>query len=495
MAEKTQSASFSACRFQMDSFVRQYQEANIIRGGSTVKNKRSLAWVLSIVLMMTFVLSACGGGNNNNGGNAIPSASTEPTSTTSTEPTESASAPAEQHEPVTLRFISWKDTYTPLYDLFHKKYPWITIEQIPVNSKPIMEIVAANTAAGTPADVTEIDQDLIAFQQAGLVEELTPYIEKDPTMQNVTLPQGFFDTMAIDGKKYAVPMVDVPMWILVNKDLLAKNGLEMPPNDWTYDDFRDYAKKMTNPDAGEYGLTTQPEWQMRLLSTKAVADGHADNLWYMNADLTQSRMAEPDVQNDIKWLSEFVTKDGSMLNNTKAAEQGGLVNEFINGKTGFAIGGDWVLPKLKASAQFEWDVLPFPKGKVSQPGYTIYGPLALLAGSKHKEEAFLWLSFQFTKEAQMWKIDQGANASIVDPEIDAYYQKTPMWQGKNFEAVQIAKANAKIMPGVMIPGWSEYKANDVGNTLITGDEPDFSTIAPMVDAWNKKTLELRAALK
>jgi multiple sugar transport system substrate-binding protein len=139
--------------------------------------------------------------------------------------------------------------------------------------------------------------------------------------------------------------------------------------------------------------------------------------------------------------------------------------------------------------------LPFPKGKVSQPGYTIYGPLALLAGSKHKEEAFLWLSFQFTKEAQMWKIDQGANASIVDPEIDAYYQQTPMWQGKNFEAVQIAKANAKIMPGVMIPGWSEYKANDVGNTLITGDEPDFSTIAPMVDAWNKKTLELRAALK
>ncbi|MFD0671246.1 ABC transporter substrate-binding protein [Cohnella sp. GCM10027633] len=458
-----------------------------------MKNKRSFAWILSIVLMMTFVLSACGG-NNNNGGNASPSGSASPSETTSATPSESASAPADK-EPVTLKFISWKDTYNPLYELFHQKYPWITIEQIPVNSQPIMEIIATLEAAGTPADVTEIDQDLIAFQQNGLVEELTPYIDKDPIMQSVTLPEGFFDTMSINGKKYAVPMVDVPMWILVNKDLLAKNGLDLPPNDWTYDDFREVAKKLTNPDAGEYGLTTQPEWQMRLLSTKAVADGHADNLNYMNADLTQSRMGEPDVINDIKWLSEFVTKDGSMLNNTKAAEQGNLVNEFINGKTGFAIGGDWVLPKLKESAPFEWDVLPFPKGKVSQAGYTIYGPLALLAGSKHKEEAFLWLSFQFTQEAQKWKIDQGANASIIDPAIDAYYAETEMWKGKNFEAVQIAKKEAKIQPGVTIPGWGEYQWNNLGNQMITGDEPDFSLIAPATETWNKRTLELRAALK
>lgn len=459
-----------------------------------MKNKRPLAWVISIVMMMAFVLSACGG-NNNEGGNASPSSSASGTASPSAEPTGSASAPAEEHEPVTLKFISWKDTYNPLYELFHKKYPWITIEQVPVNSQPILEIIAALEAAGTPADVTEIDQDLIAFQQNGLVEELTPYIDADPTMQGVTLPEGFFDTMSINGKKYAVPMVDVPMWILVNKDLLAKNGLEMPPNDWTYDDFREYAKKMTNPEAGEYGLTTQPEWQMRLLSTKAVADGHAENLNYMNADLTQSRMGEPDVINDIKWLSEFVTKDGSMLNNTQAAAQGNVVNEFINGKTGFAIGGDWVLPKLKESANFEWDVLPFPKGKVSQPGYTIYGPLALLAGSKHKQEAFLWLSFQFTKEAQKWKIDQGANASIIDDEIDAYYAQTPMWQGKNFEAVQIAKKNAKIQPGVTIPGWGEYQWNNLGNEMITGDAPDFSKIAPATETWNKRTMELRAALK
>lgn len=461
-----------------------------------MKNKRSFLWVLSLVLILSVVLAACSGGNKGSNSSESPSgsASVSPSAEPSASAPPSESVPDENREPVTLNFISWKDTYNPLYELFHQKYPWITIKQTAVNSQPIMEIIATLEAAGTPADVTEIDQDLVAFDQNGLVEDLTPYIDKDPIMQSVSLPQGFYDTMSLNGKKLAVPMVDVPMWILVNKDLLAKNGLEMPPNDWTYDDFRDIAKKLTNPDAGEYGLTTQAEFQMRLLSTKAIADGHAANLQYMNEDLTQSVMNTPDVINDVKWLQEFVTKDGSLQNNAAATAQGDVTREFINGKTGFAIGGDWVLPKLKDNAKFEWDVLPFPRGKVSQPGYTIYGPLALLAGSKHKEEAFLWLSFQFTKEAQMWKIDQGANASVIDPELTAYYEKTPMWKGKNIAAVQIAKENAIIQPGVTIPGWGEYNWNNILNDVIFG-EGDINEIIPLTEAWNKKTLELRASLK
>ena len=52
--------------------------------------------------------------------------------------------------------------------MFPEKYPWITIEEVPVNGQPVMQIIAALEAAGTPADVTEIDTDLISFDQGGL---------------------------------------------------------------------------------------------------------------------------------------------------------------------------------------------------------------------------------------------------------------------------------------------------------------------------------------
>ncbi|MBB6675271.1 ABC transporter substrate-binding protein [Cohnella nanjingensis] len=451
-------------------------------------NKKTWAGWTGGMLAMSLALSACGGGNG--GGDASPSGAASPSSSASA----SATAPEVKHDPVTIKLISWSDSYTELYKKFNEKYPWITVEQVPVNGKPIMEIIASLEAAGTPADLTWIDQDLIAFDQNGLVEDLTPYIEKDPTFQDVTLPQGFFDTMSYKGKKLAVPFVDVPMWILVNKDLMAKHGVEMPSNDWTYDDFRDIAKKLTDPDAGEFGLTTQPEFQMRLLSTKAIADGHAANLQYMNEDLTQSVLNTPDVMNDVRWLSDFVWKDGSMQSDAAAKASGDVTREFINGKTGFAIGGDWVLPNLKANAKFDWDVLPFPRGKVSQPGYSIYGPLSLLSGSKHKEEAFLWISFQFSKEAQKWKIDQGANASVVDAELTAYYDQSPMWQGKNIAAVKMAKENAKIQPGVTVPAWSEYNWNNIMNDIVFGGA-DINKIIPETEKWNKRTLEVREQLK
>lgn len=457
-----------------------------------MKNKRKSAGILSIVLILSIIITACSGGNS--GGNGNAAAPDNASGTNSATGADNEPAVAEEHDPVTIKFISWKDgTYNELYELFHKKYPWITIEQVPVNGQSIMEIIAAQEAAGTPADVTEIDADLITFEQNGLVEDLTPYIDSSPIFQEASLPQGFFDTMTFNNKKLAVPMVDVPMWVLVNKDLLAKHGVDMPPNDWTYDDFREIAKKLTDPDAGEYGVTTQPEIQMRLLSTKAIADGHAANLQYMNEDFTQSVMATPDVMNDVKWLQEFVTKDGSMQSDAAATASGNVTREFINGKTGFAIGGDWVLPDLKKNAKFNWDVLPFPRGEVSQPGYSIYGPLSLLAGSKHKEEAFLWLSFQFTMEAQKWKIDQGANASVADPELTAYYDQAPIWQDKNIEAVKIAQKNAVIQPGATVPGWSEYNWNNILNEIIFG-ERDINDIIPETEAWNKKTTELRATL-
>ncbi|QHW29530.1 extracellular solute-binding protein [Paenibacillus rhizovicinus] len=472
-----------------------------------MKTKRMSTLALSSVLALSFMLTACGSESNNNNTSSNTNGSTNTNKGNGNAAAaggenknadDAANAAANQpstaeNDPVTLKFISWKNgAYNQLYDMFHKKYPWITIEEVPVNGQPVMQVIAALEAAGTPADVTEIDTDLISFDQGGLVEDLTPYIDSSPIFQETTLPQGFFDTMTYKNKKLAVPMVDVPMWVLVNKDLLAKHGVDMPGNDWTYDDFRDIAKQITDPDAGEYGVTTQPEIQMRLLSTKAIADGHASNLQYMNEDLTQSVMSTPGVMDDIKWLHEFVTKDGSMQSNAAAEASGNVTKDFLNGKTGFAIGGDWVLPDLKKKAQFNWDVLPFPKGTSSQPGYSIYGPLSLLAGSKHKNEAFLWLSFQFTKEAQKWKIDQGANASVIDPELTAYYDQAPIWQGKNIEAVKIAQKNAKIQPGVTVPAWGDYNWNNILNDVIFGDR-NINDVIPETEAWNKKTKELQAS--
>lgn len=403
-----------------------------------------------------------------------------------------------ERTPVELKLLTWSDeTYQELYDMFNRKYPWITIKPIYITNGGDPAIVAKIQelqAAGTPADLTWVAGDLLQYEQQGLLENLKPYMDADASFREKELPDGYFNMMAFSGRRLAVPFVDVPMWIVVNKDLLKKNGVEMPPNNWTFDDFREIAKKVTDPAAGEYGLTTSGEFVMRLLPMKSAADGHAPNLSYMNERLNQSLLNTPEVMADVRWLTEFVTVDGSMQSWEEATKQGDVTRDFLNGKTAFEVGGDWLLPRLQKNAKFEWDILPFPRGKLNQYSFHIYGPLALLSGSKHKDEAYKWISFQFEMEAQKWKMEKGANASVLDPELTAYLDKVPLWQGKNLEAVKMTKDNGLVLPGATIPWFSEYDWINVINDIVFGGS-DPNRVIASTDAWNKKTLELRQQWK
>ncbi|MBP1991801.1 ABC transporter substrate-binding protein [Paenibacillus eucommiae] len=455
--------------------------------------KRYFVLVVGIILVLSVFLSACSSEKE-------PEGSTGPIAVAPSDgggKKEAAETvkPEEKHEPVTLKLVTWNNTYDDLYKKFTAKYPWITIEPIyPANGldTSIIEKIAALQAAGTPADLTWLT-DLSQYTKGGLLEDLKPYIEKDESLKSKKLPQGFFESFDnAQGQRYAIPFVDVPMWVMVNMDLLAKYGLEMPGNDWTYDKFRELAKAATDPAAGEYGLTNSGIFAQYFLSAMSVANGNSPNLWYMNEDLTQSVLDKPEAMNDVKWIQEFMTKDGSLPGNNKTKELGGSVGNFINGKTLFMIGGDFILEPLQKEAKFKFDVLPFPKGKVTQVTHHIYGPIGLLSSSKHKEEAWKWISFQFEAEAQKWKIDHGSNAFVIDDELKAYIDESPLWQGKNTEAVKMTKDMCCIGPGPTIPVFQENPFLSVADIILSGG--DLNSLKPRIEAWNKKTLELRKAV-
>ncbi|BBI31599.1 extracellular solute-binding protein [Cohnella abietis] len=450
----------------------------------TKKNRYYLVCLIALLSLLP-VLAACS--SNNSGGSE--SSSTSPTSPTSSEST--SNTPNSDHEPVTLTVLTWfVGPNQALFDKFHEMYPWITIE---ANTK-IDKAVVNNVIAGEKADLVFLDAGLSQWLSGDLLEELTPYIQKDTRIQGTSMAKGFIEAFQTGGKQWVVPYSDIPMWIVVNKEMLHKYGLDMPSNDWTYDDLLEMAKQATDPAANDWGISGLVDEFTSILS---MANGSSANYRFMNEDSSKSLADTPAVLADLKWSQELTTKwhvRPSDLEKEKLGMQGDSVKVFLQGNSLFTLGADWNLDALK-NASFEWDVLPMPVGKAQQATIHQAGPIGIPKASKHKEEAFLYISFLFDIEAQKTMIENGSGSWVQDQSLFDYYAEVPVWQGKNVDAIRL---NSKMCCYSADPKVADLVTlvdsinGPLGGMITRGG--DFSTRIPAVQAYNLKAAETRKAL-
>ena len=83
---------------------------------------------------------------------------------------------------------------------------------------------------------------IVDFAPAGLIEDLTPYVEKDKDLQWDDVAPFFRDFNSYDGKVYSIPLDGDMHMVYYRIDSLAEAGLE-PPKTW--DDYLAVAKALT----------------------------------------------------------------------------------------------------------------------------------------------------------------------------------------------------------------------------------------------------------
>lgn len=447
-----------------------------------MKIRKFVPLVMAVVLMLTLFLAACSKQTAEEPDN---SQTTEKQGSEDAKPEENKQeTPPEKKEPVTLKYVTYYVGQAQKeFDMFHEKYPWITIE--PVVNNDVLGTVVSMVAGGDSPDLAIVD-NMTSFVKQDLLEELTPYMEKNETFKNAKVRNDFKNIYKLGDKTYALPVSDVPLWIAVNKDMLAKHGMEMPSNDWTYDDFLEMAKKATDTNAGEYGLSYDASFDYWLGMMVSVANGSSPNFRFMNEDLTKSVLNTPEVAADLQWVKDLVYKWHVRATPEEAAKYGwDAANNFLAGKSLFGIGADWYVPGYNENAKFEWDVLPMPKGKKMQATMHLNGPYAIMKSSKHKEEAFLWLAFQYELETQKRMIESGSVAFVDDPELASYYDQVDVWKGKNVDAIKRTAEIGSYTKDPAILEWDWYQANTNLDEFFRNTK-DLSTMQAAADQYNNK---------
>lgn len=448
------------------------------------KSSRKFTIISTIIFLLAFlpILAACSSGK---GGSSPTVAPVGASATASAAP-----SPTMKKDPVTLKLLTWNPApFKPLFDEFTKMYPWITIDA----STKINGGIVRHVIAGEAADLVFLDNGLTEWMSGELLEDLTPYVKKDQRIQSAKKFDGLLESFATGGKQWVVPFSDIPMWIIVNKDLMKKYGMTMPKNDWTYNDFLEMSKKATNTASNDWGTVGMGH---EFTSIMTMANGTADNFRYMNKDSSKSVANTPAIQEDFKWASELTTKwhvQPTAQEQKDLGMTGDAESIFIKGNVLFMLGADWMLPTIQ-KASFEWDVLPMPKGKKMQATIHQAGPIGIPKASKHKEEAFLYISFLFDVAAQKKMIETGSSAFVQDPALDKYFGEVPLWKGKNVPALQLSAKMCCFSSDPRTADLGTIAAVNVAIDKAIREGTSISDIFPKVEAYNTKAEATRKTL-
>ena len=279
--------------------------------------KKALALLLACIMMLSIV--ACGGakgdGGSSGGGNASSDGDVKP---------------------ITIQFWNgWTGSdaqvLIEMVEKFNKENKWKITVEMDSTSDFRDKITPAMAANKTPALILGSCSEKYLYE--GEVRCLDN-IFADTGMKKDDFIPSYLDALMTDTGLYGIPFQISNYVVYWNKDLFAKAGLdpETPPQ--TYDQWTEYAEKMTDADNHVYG----------------------SGLSYTNygavACLMQMFGGEQITKEDDKWVAHFAGNQGysdfvKWFNYQFDAGynpvEGDIVSMFIAGQVGMYVDGPWVL--------------------------------------------------------------------------------------------------------------------------------------------------------
>lgn len=224
--------------------------------------------------------------------------------------------------------------------------PGITLELQPLDAKTYGSSLSEALKSANPPDLfTSIDSDVPRLEQDGALLDLAPHGVK-PGNQ----PPALIQPWQAGEKLFGLPQNAIPQMLFYNRALFDAAGQSYPTNGWTWDEWREAAKRLTNKAQGTYG-TSVGSWDSIIWNNNGNV---------LNPDGTKAMLDQPEAFQAIQFVADMINVDGSAPLPPVA---GGPDPSKL-----FREGNLAMLPapsSLMASLQeqqpsFTWDIAPLP---------------------------------------------------------------------------------------------------------------------------------------
>ena len=318
-----------------------------------------------------------------------------------------------------------------------------------------------NTAAvgGNLADVYYARTfDIASFVDKKRIIAQTPLIDKDKAAVD---PDDFWPAqvqqMSVDDQLYGLPYDFSNLAIYVNKSIFESEGVPIPSDDWTWDQFFETAGHFVQKSGKKQkrwgaGFVTYNWFMMGVFKSNGGAT--------FSDDLASCVVNQPANVDFLAKLSDQMGK--GVLPSPNATPAG--VDPFAAQMVAMQVNGSWATAQTRLSVEkkFDWDVVRLPKGttgkrEVSAAG----GSWVIPPTSKNQAAAWNFTKYLASKESQQ--------VLIVDPlrSIPGRQSSAAEWE---------AKAKASNEPPAGIEIFPQQMKEDAVNWAFPKFWTEFDTI-------------------
>jgi multiple sugar transport system substrate-binding protein len=238
---------------------------------------------------------------------------------------------------------------------YHAAHPNVTIKVSPgaPTTDDLLTKLSAGFAGGDYPDVSYAYGSWAGeLRQSGKTQDLTSYVN-DPAFGWNEFSSAARQTATVGGKVIGLPAVVDDIALIYNRKLFDKAGLAYPTNDWSWDDFRAAAKKLTDPATNTYG-------------TAYSVSGSEDTTWHLwpllwqhggkILDGTKPAFNSPAGVAALETLRQMAVDDKSMYLDQTDEKYGPLFN---SGHVAMMLSGPWSLLDIK-TAKLTYGVVQLP---------------------------------------------------------------------------------------------------------------------------------------
>lgn len=362
---------------------------------------------LSSPLLLLALLCACGGLSPVNPQTPGPTAATATTgavlSTATAQPT------LQQIDPSSLRGIKLQiwDAFTGpsaaafanQVALFNTTNSWgILVYPTDYSNYPaLFDAIATSIAAsGKPDLVAALPDQVLAWDAAGVVVDLNPYVS-DPdwglkSTEIADIPAVFWAQDSVGGRRVGVPAQRSTDLLFYNKTWAHELGFSHPPA--TADEFRQQAcaanaSSRAGTDRQKYGYggwVVDTTWPTVLAWMTAYGGGVAGNGSYhfqSSQNLAALQFLKKLYDDHCAWISTEATPFDAFAQRLALFVSGDLAEVSLAQES---------MARLKNND--EWTVLPYPGGNSS--ALITYGPSYALLASNPVNQLAAWLFLRWT---------------------------------------------------------------------------------------------------